>query len=257
VLIILPPSETKRPPPDSGPSLDLDALSFPELNPRRRRVLAALIKTSRRPDAFERLQVRPTLVEQVLRNTVLHEVPTRPAAEVYAGPLYAGLDFAGLGAQARARADSAIVITSALWGLLRPSDRIPAYRLYICARLSGMDRLEPTWRPLIAGLLADEARRASFVLDLRSPAYQAMGRPPGFASRTVTIRVLPEAGARSIGDVVGKRIRGEIARFLLESRSTPGTPDQLASALNQRWSARLDPPDRPAYPWRLSVRQAD
>jgi cytoplasmic iron level regulating protein YaaA (DUF328/UPF0246 family) len=257
MLIILPPSETKRPPPPDGECLNLEALSFPELNPARRKVLAALTRTSRQPDAFERLRVRPTLVEQVLLNTVLDEVPTRPAVEVYAGPLYTGLAFEGLTQRARERADSQVVIASPLWGLLRPNDPIPAYRLHICARLTGMDRLEPTWRPMISGLLAKTARHGGVVLDLRSPAYQAMGRPTDLAERTVVVRVLPEAGARSIGDVVGKRTRGEIAAYLLAAASSPRTPDELASALNERWSARLDPPDRPTHPWRVSVRQAD
>jgi cytoplasmic iron level regulating protein YaaA (DUF328/UPF0246 family) len=211
------------------------------------------MKTSGKPDAFDRLRVRPTLVEHVLRNTVLDEVPTRPAAQVYAGALYAGFDFEGLNAQGRERADANVVITSALWGLLRPSDPIPAYRLHICARLSGMGGLERTGRPLIAGLLASAARPAGVALDLRSPAYQAMGKPTaGSPTGRFTIRILPEAGARSIGDAVAKRSRGEIANFLLGVGSSPRTPDDLASALNERGSARLDPPDRPTHPWRVS-----
>jgi hypothetical protein len=58
VLIILPPSETKRPAPPSGPALDLEQLAFPALNPMRKRVMAALIETSTQPDALERLRVR-------------------------------------------------------------------------------------------------------------------------------------------------------------------------------------------------------
>ena len=256
MLIILPPSETKRPPPADGQYLDLERLSFPELNPTRRQVLAALIETSSRADAFERLRVRPTLVEDVLRNTVLDEVPTRPAAEVYAGSLYGGFDFEGLSATASARANSDVVIASALWGLLRPSDPIPAYRLHICSRLAGMDRLEPTWRGKLNDQLAVAAGKSGVVLDLRSPAFQAMGKPTGMADRTITIRVLPEAGARSIGDVLGKRIRGEVARYLVGTGTAAASPGELASVVNDRWPARLDPPPGRTQPWRLSIRPA-
>src|SRR4051812_40933415 len=115
VLIILPPSESKRPPPDVGPPLDLDQLSFPSLNPMRARVANALIETSRAPDAFERLRVRPTLVDEVLRNQDLLDVPTLPAAEVYVGALHEGLGWSSLSSAARKQADTDMVICSALW----------------------------------------------------------------------------------------------------------------------------------------------
>ncbi len=257
MLIILPPSESKRPAPHGGATLKIDQLSFPALTPMRTRVLDALIDTSSQPDALERLLVSPNLGAEVARNTHQRAEPARPALEIYTGSLYAGLDAGTLGAQAMARAAERLVIASSLWGLLRPADRIPAYRLHVCARLVGMDRLEPAWRTVLPAVLNEAAGPQGVVLDLRSPAYQAIGKPTGISSRTVTLRVLPEAGGRTIGDVIAKRIRGQVARHLLETDVPPNTPDELVDVLNDRWPARLDPPEGRTGAWTVRLRPRD
>jgi cytoplasmic iron level regulating protein YaaA (DUF328/UPF0246 family) len=257
VLIILPPSESKRPAPETGRALALENLSFPELNQMRERVMLALAETSASPDALERLRVRPSLVEEVIRNLDIREVPTRAAIQTYAGALYGGLDAATLSAAASKRARTDVVITSALWGALRPTDPIPPYRLHVCASLNGLDRLEPMWRPLLAPLLARSAGEDGLVLDLRSPAYQAIGKPTGMAAQTATLRVLPEAGARTIGDVLAKRLRGQVARHLLESGAEPATPDELALVLSEYWPVHVEPPNASRRTWTLVLRPSD
>ena len=194
MLIILPPSETKLPPPESGSPLDLDRLSFPSLTAMRERVMDALVATSQRPDALRRLFVRPSLAGEVARNEHLRDLPTRSAVDTYAGPLYEGLDAGSWSSHAEKRAARQLVIVSALWGAVRPADRIPPYRLYVCARLVGIDRLEPAWRSLLPPILTDAATRRGPVLDLRSRAYQAVGRPTGLDDQTVTLRIRPSPG---------------------------------------------------------------
>lgn len=253
MLIIVPPSESKRPPPDHGRPVDVDALSFPELTPHRTRILDALIETSARSDAFERLAEGPSMAEWVARNTRLRELATRPVAEVYSGPLHAGLDLAGLSAVAAERAKRSLLMTSALWGVLRPADRIPAYRMRPWSTLVGLGRVEPMWRVIVPGLLARLAGPDGVVFDLRPPSFQALGMPAGLGHRTVGVRVGQYAEGRRIGDVVAKRLRGEAAHWLLASGANPADPDALADVLGERWPVSLEPAHRSGHPWRLTL----
>lgn len=257
MLIVVPPSESKRPPLESGKPVAMERLSFPALAATRDQVLDALIATSARADAFERLQVGPSMAGEIARNTFLRELPARPVLEVYNGPLHGGLHAATLSPTATNRAAQGVVVASALWGILRPVDEIPPYRLNICARLAGMDRLESTWRSVIPEVLAEAAEGASpgIVLDLRSPSFQDIGLPDGMADRTVTLRVRQNAlGGRRIGDVIAKRVRGEAARHLLESGLDPAHPEALAEILAERWPVQLAGPARPGKPWTLTLR---
>lgn len=258
MLIIVPPSESKRLPPIDGVPVDLDALSFPELTAVRTQVLDAMVATSARPDAFKRLQVGPSVAAHVAQNTLVRELPAVPVLDVYSGPLHAGLDAGSFSEAADERASRMLVVASPLWGLLRPADRIPPYRLHVCSRLVGMDWLKPTWRAVLGDVLADAAGSSGIVVDLRSPNYQAMGMPTGIGDRTINLHVdMKAGGGGGIGVVVAKQMRGQAARLLLESNEEPEDAGALARILADRWPVRLEEPERPGKPWTMTLTAGD
>jgi hypothetical protein len=187
----------------------------------------------------------------------VRDLPTRRAVDTYAGPLYQGLAAESWPPDAKKRAARHLIIVSALWGALRPADRIPPYRLHICTRLAEMDRLEPVWRTILPETLADAADRRGPILDLRSPTYQAVGRPAGLDDQTVTVRIKPSPGGPAhIGDVIAKRVRGEAASHLLDSEVDPGDPLDLADLFATRWSIEIDPPAGRNRTWRITLEVA-
>lgn len=253
MLIIVPPSESKRAPEVHGKPVDLEGLSFPELSNMRREVLEAVMATSAEPDAFTRLHARPSLAREVVRNTWLSEVPAMPVLDVYTGPLHEGLNAASWSPAASGRAAQSVVVVSPVWGALRPSDRIPPYRVHVCARLVGIGRLEPAWRAVLPDVLARAAGLTGVIVDLRSPMVQAMGMPTRLGDRTVTLRVDQGPSGQRIGDVIAKRVRGSAARHLLEAGPGASDPQALAEVLGDRWPVRLSAPERPGKTWTVTL----
>ncbi|MFI7587296.1 YaaA family protein [Spongisporangium articulatum] len=240
MLILLPPSESKAAPARRGRPVDVDGLSFPDLAPLRRKVLAALVETSARPDAVDLLGVGASLAGEVARNTRLEQLPTSPAHAVYTGVLYDALGWATLSPPARRLGTRRVLIASALWGAVRPNDRIPPYRLSMDGDLPGLGALARLWRERLPQVL-DDASRRGVVVDCRSGTYAAAAPLATFGARGVAIRVLREEnGKRSVVSHLAKHTRGEVARFLLESGETPRRATDLADLLATRWPVELD-----------------
>lgn len=229
MLILLPPSEGKSAP-ESGPVLDLDSLSFPALRAPRAKVITALTRLCRGDvgAAATTLGLGPTQRGEVAANARLRRAECAPAIEVYTGVLYEALDALSLPPGAQRRLASEVAISSALWGLLRPNDPIPSYRLSAGVCLPGVGPLAAAWRPPLTRVLASTE---GLIVDLRSSAYAALGPVP-VRERAVTIRVLTErAGRRTVVSHSNKHTKGLIVRDLMRSRRRPTDAESFADAV--------------------------
>jgi hypothetical protein len=193
VLVLLPPSEGKTAP-RRGRPVDLDALVHPELRDARAALLDAL-------------------------DPGLRAARAARARSIYTGVLFQHLRLDELPARARNR----VLIFSALWGVVRPDDRIPAYKLPIGDRLDGFPPLAAYWRPRLAEVLPD----SGLVLDLRSGAYTSAWTPR--QARVVGVRAFTEHdGARVPVSHMVKATRGMVARVALEASPPPRSAARVA-----------------------------
>jgi cytoplasmic iron level regulating protein YaaA (DUF328/UPF0246 family) len=208
VLVLLPPSEGKASG-GRGAPLDLATLSHPALTPARERLVAALQDLAAAdPDRLQAALGCPP--GEVAKDAVLTTSPTLPALRRYTGVVYEALSYETLSPAGRRRANSSLRVASALFGLLSPTDRIPAYRLSGGTSLPGVGSLAAAWRPVLEPELA--AHRG-LVVDLRSGPYAALARVPG----AVQVRVLREtAGTRTVVSHDNKHTKGLLARELCE-----------------------------------------
>lgn len=245
MLILLPPSESKTGR-TRGRPLDLERLSFTELNETRHHVARALAKTSAHEDAAAALGVSPSLSGEIARNLVLERASALPAARVYTGVLYDALDYASLDTSARRRANRWVVVMSALFGAVRPTDPIVPYRLSMAVNLPGIGPLASAWRPELRTVLPQTARRG-VIVDCRSSTYAAAWAPEGaLTERWVQIRV---PGATHMA----KHTRGLVARHLCEMGEDPRSVPALAEVVATSFDVSLHEPARTGQPWVLDV----
>ncbi|TBN56322.1 peroxide stress protein YaaA [Glaciihabitans arcticus] len=212
MLVLLPPSETKRDGGDEGSSLDLAALSFPQLTAARKPVLSAVKSLSRNlSEASAALGLSAAQRFEIDRNRAISKSPTMPVMDRFTGVLYDGLAATELEDAPREWLANHVVVHSALFGLLRAGDRIPAYRLSHDSRLAGLP-LKRHWSSSIAAAL--EAHDG-LILDLRSESYASLGPAP-VRENSVYLRVVTEGpdGTKRALNHFNKKGKGEFVRAL-------------------------------------------
>ncbi|GAB2820919.1 peroxide stress protein YaaA [Lentzea nigeriaca] len=212
MLVLLPPSETKAIGGEGAP-LDLDALSFPELNPVRDKLVSALEDLANDvPASLKALDISERQLDEVERNAALRTSATTPALLRYTGVLYDNLDFGTLKKAEKERAYRRLAVASALFGAIRGGDPVPAYRLSGGCTLPSHGSLRTLWKPVLEPVFksADE-----FVVDLRSGAYSSLAKIP----HAVVVRVITSEG--KVVSHFNKAHKGLLARALVTTSAEP------------------------------------
>jgi cytoplasmic iron level regulating protein YaaA (DUF328/UPF0246 family) len=211
MLLLLPPSEKKKAA-TSPEKFDLSSLTFAaELSALRSKTTAG----------YESSQ-------------------TSPAIEIYDGVLYQGLGWNSLSATQKKRANSRVLIVSALFGLVKPLDQIFQYKIKIDSKL---------WRAAIAAVSTKFV--SELVIDCRSSTYKSVWTIN--PENTVEVRVFKINGTeRSVITHMSKKYRGELTRHLLMQTNDPATPAEVQRMAAQLFECELHPP-ADGQPWALDL----
>lgn len=153
---------------------------------------------------------------------------TRPAAFMFAGDTYQGLEARTLDPDALVWAQDHLRILSGLYGLLRPLDAIQPYRLEMGSRLKTRrgKSLYDYWGDQISKALNEQAGQvgAETLVNCASEEYFRAADRKSLKLRVVTpvFMEIKDDKPRVIS-FFAKRARGAMARFITENRLTdPG-----------------------------------
>ena len=163
-----------------------------------------------------------------------------PAIAVYTGVLYQALDWSSLSPAAKKRGELGLAIISAKYGVVRPSQKIESYK----EKIDNKKMKSPVGKVL-------DAIKTPLIVDCRSSTYKTVWAAP--PEITVEIRVSTVVdGVRTVITHMSKKTRGEITRWLLQSRSVPKTPEDLYAIVSEKYPCALTPAEG-GNPWVLEV----
>lgn len=222
--ILLAPSETKKPGGENP--FDPSKLLFNELLPYRNKLLHAYMNILQKGDMAQLSKMFGLKKEADIlahKKDIIHE-PAMKAIERYTGVAFDHLSYETLDEGAKQYVDDHVILFSNLFGVLRASDDIPAYRLKQ-GEAVGDIKVEKFYNELLKehmeAYLADED-----ILDLRAGFYDKFYKPAksyttlkfikdgkvvshwAKAYRGIVLREVANAGVESLEEFMKLPIQG-------------------------------------------------
>jgi cytoplasmic iron level regulating protein YaaA (DUF328/UPF0246 family) len=155
-----------------------------------------------------------SLERSIAANRALVGAPCLPAWRRYTGVVWDHLDIAGLDPAARARASDAVVVISAVHGLVGLDDPMPDHRLKLSVGLGALGGLAAFWRRPLSGVL-NEHLAGRLVVDLLPGEHAGAWVPAPERYDLRRVRLV-RADGRAVGHDA-KAAKGRLARALLEA----------------------------------------
>jgi uncharacterized protein len=194
---------------------------FSELNPERRQLIGALQSFLREAsdEGLEKLfGVKGDVLEAAVQaNLNVYASPLMAAVDRYGpGVMYASMEFASLPTGAQRRLLENGVIFSGLFGLLRPDDLIPDYRLKMDATLPEVGKISKFWRPILSEHL-NRVLAGRFVWNLLPQAHLDAWEDAGTYRAMVQVKFFKEdeEGVRKPLSHGVKEMRGAFVNYVV------------------------------------------
>ena len=154
----------------------------------------------------------------------------RPAVFYFDGDVYQGLDVETLQAQYYDRLQDQVRILSGLYGLLRPMDRIQAYRLEMGTKfpIGSKKNLVAFWKPKLTAFLNADLKSDEWVVNLASNEYFSALDAKAIKGQFLQPQFKDyKNGTLKMISFFAKKARGMMTRYLIENECT--TRDEVLS----------------------------
>ncbi len=212
-IILIPPSEGKA---DGGYNKPVQSLSG---------ITADLIKSINEADPQKLYGLKEKALEKAIDvNKKILNSKTMPAIERYTGVVYDAIDYQTI--KNKPEFDNKVLIVSGLFGLVRPTDLIPNYRLKI-------DKLKAAKLWLSSN---SEQLKDRFVIDLLPQAHKKAVK---YDNGIEVEFVLKKAGKKMPAGHQGKHIKGRFVRWLIENNITDPKHFEEFTEDSYKWTGEI------------------
>ncbi|MDA3836220.1 MAG: peroxide stress protein YaaA [Nanoarchaeota archaeon] len=190
--------------------------SFVELNLARDEVYNHLLTVLNKRDLSEMSKVLELkgipLQKAIIADANLNGGSTLPAIYRYSGVMFKAIDYAGMSHAKKENFNDAVLFVDGMFGLLRPLDLIPDYKLKINSKIPGFD-VSRFWRDELKGVLEEEFE-GKVVIDILPDAHR---RVVDFSSAKEHYEVVFAENVEGVMKNVGhfsKGLKGEFVNFV-------------------------------------------
>ena len=181
------------------------------------------IKNLSAPDLSSLMSISPKLSElNWSRNQDFQKIDSKEKEAIFAfnGDVYDGIDANSINKSNYEKLQNSLRILSGLYGILKPFDKIKAYRLEMGTKISinGSKNLYDFWKENVTNSLIDEINENEIIVNLASNEYFSVIDKTLIPNTIVTPQFKDfKNGKLKIISFYAKKARGLMTRFLIDN----------------------------------------